>query len=193
MVFTACGDNIRPAEQPDARPTTDEAKIVRINPCNHPVDLGGVRLVYQALVGNTDAVLVNLSGTLPAGGYRAYTGTGWTGGGTVDGMFTTDLPFLGGGVGLRVTSTGTIMDGVGWGVAINELVEGLIRLRPHYAAIAGLPTMFVRWARPRARRAPPHVHSKTSMALNRPRLTGKAVVTPVAGSIVTNVPSRLEA
>lgn len=96
------------------------------NPCSTAADLSGLRLVYQPAIGSTDILLAALAGTMPPNSYRVYAGPGYSSGGTISGTFTQDLPRLGGGVGLRVISSGARLDGVGWGLAVNGLVEGTV-------------------------------------------------------------------
>ncbi len=93
------------------------------NPCTVEFGLQGQTLVYRTALGSTDTVLVNLTGTsIGAGQYLVYANSGFTG--TKQGAFTTDLDGLGGAIALRSSST-TVVDSVGYGVAINQYVEGV--------------------------------------------------------------------
>ncbi len=57
-----------------------------------------------------------------AGQYLVYANSGFTG--TKQGAFTTDLDGLGGAIALRSSST-TVVDSVGYGIAANQYVEGV--------------------------------------------------------------------
>ncbi|MFT3698693.1 MAG: Ig-like domain-containing protein [Kofleriaceae bacterium] len=97
------------------------------NACSYAVDMSQLNLVYRDTLSVSDTVLVSLSGSIVAGQYRIYVGTQFSSGGTIDGTFTTDIGgLLGGAVGLRITSSGTLVDSVAWGVTINGLGEGAV-------------------------------------------------------------------
>lgn len=94
------------------------------NPCATDVDVTGWRIAYRASAGTMDTVLVSsLTGTIPAGGFRVYVGSTYSGGGTTDGVTGTAMAAGGGGVALRVSATGAIVDSVGFGTATNAFVE----------------------------------------------------------------------
>lgn len=97
------------------------------NACTYAVDLSQLKLVYRDTLSVSDTVLVTLSGSIPAGAYRVYVGSQYSSGGVTDGTFTTDLGGLAGGaVGLRISSSGTLVDSVAWGVSINGMGEGAV-------------------------------------------------------------------
>lgn len=90
------------------------------------VNIGGWVLVYRAAAGTIDAVLYTFpAGTmLPAGGHLLGVGSQWTGLVSRDFMLASGLAAAGGGIAVRSSSGGTIMDSVGYGTATNIFVEG---------------------------------------------------------------------
>ncbi|HEY1551957.1 MAG TPA: Ig-like domain-containing protein [Kofleriaceae bacterium] len=98
------------------------------NPCTYAVDLSQDALVYRSALGLVDVQLAQLSGQLAAGAYQVFGGSGYTG--SVAGTFATDLSALGGGVGLRNTSTQALVDSLGYGTSLDGLVEGLVSAAP---------------------------------------------------------------
>jgi len=106
------------------------------NPCSVPFQLDGETLAYRTATGTTDTVLANLAGTLPAGSYLVYGNSGFTG--AKDGSFTGDLPQLGGGLAIRNATS--VIDSVGYGVALDAYVEGVAApAAPLGQAIARVP------------------------------------------------------
>jgi Bacterial Ig-like domain (group 2) len=98
------------------------------NPCTYAVDLSNDALVYRSALGLVDVALGQLSGQLAPGAYEVFGGAGF--GGSVSGTLETTLSVLGGGVGLRDTSTGSLVDSLGYGTSLDGLVEGLVALTP---------------------------------------------------------------
>ncbi len=101
--------------------------------CTAEQNLTGLRLVYRAAAASSvESVVLELTGTLAAGGYNFYahaaaavlypTATATFGSGT-----TGSLGGAGGGVGLRVSVTGgSLLDSMGYGTAANALIEGTV-------------------------------------------------------------------
>ncbi len=107
------------------------------NPCTYAVDVTQVSLVYRTATGTTDILLAQLSDSISPNAYRLFAGPQYSSGGTVDGSFTTTLAgVLGGGVGLRMAGTGTLLDSVAWGASTNEgVLLGAITLGSTLARI----------------------------------------------------------
>jgi trimeric autotransporter adhesin len=107
--------------------------------CTSVQNLTGLRLVYRSAAGTSDVtpILLDLTGTIPAGGYNFYvhtffastypTATAVYGSGN-----TGSLSGTGGGVGLRIGAAGALLDSMGYGTATNAFVEGIV-----FGAIAG--------------------------------------------------------
>lgn len=96
------------------------------NPCSFAIDVSHSRLAYRAALGLVDLALVDLTGTMAAGSYRVYGGSGYTG--VSNGNLITDLAALGGGIAIRDTTSNAVIDSMGYGTAINLFVEGLVAL-----------------------------------------------------------------
>jgi hypothetical protein len=106
------------------------------NPCSFEVDLSRARLSYRIAAGLIDVTLLDLGGSLPAGGYRLYGGESFVG--ISDGSFAIDLAQLGGSVVLRYA--GTRVDSLGWGAGLGDLIEGVVALViPSTKSLARIP------------------------------------------------------
>ena len=101
-------------------------------------DLSGYRLVYRSASGTSDVGLVTIpSGTrLPAGGFYLFGGSAYAGSPPPDQSFSTGLASTGGGLALRDAS-GTIVDSLGYGNAVNAFVRGAPAPAPPAAAPPG--------------------------------------------------------
>jgi lamin tail-like protein/collagen triple helix repeat protein len=88
-------------------------------------DLSGYKLVYRSGAGTSDVSLATIpSGTmLAAGGFYLFAGSGYAGSPPPDQSFSTGLASTGGGLALRDAS-GTIVDSLGYGNAVNAFVRG---------------------------------------------------------------------
>jgi hypothetical protein len=88
-------------------------------------DLSGHKLVYRSASGTSDVSLATIpSGTmLPAGGFYLFGGSAYAGAPPPDQSFSTGLASTGGGLALRDAS-GTIVDSLGYGNAVNAFVQG---------------------------------------------------------------------
>lgn len=108
------------------------------NGSSSAVDLSGYKLVYRSSAGTSDVTLGTIpSGTtLAAGGFYLFGGSAYAGSATPDQSFSTSLAATGGGVALRDAS-GTIVDSVGYGDAVNAFVEGHPASAPAAAASPG--------------------------------------------------------
>ena len=106
------------------------------------VDLSGYKLVYRSSAGTSDVTLGTIpSGTtLAAGGFYLFGGSAYAGSATPDQSFSSSLAATGGGVALRDAS-GTIVDSVGYGDAVNAFVEGHPAAAPPAAAAPGNSTV----------------------------------------------------
>jgi hypothetical protein len=106
-------------------------------PCSQPglaFALAGYKLAYRSAsnTGTTDTTtLVTLSGSITANGfYLVVNSNGYSGTATPDQQYTySGLAAAGGGVGLR-NASGTLIDSVGWGTAVNPFVEGTAATAP---------------------------------------------------------------
>jgi hypothetical protein len=99
-------------------------EIVNAGPT--PAAVGGYRVVYRSATGTSDVSLATIPAgtTIPAGGYYALAGGGYTGARAADQTFGFGLATTAGGVGLR-DAAGTLVDSVGYGTAAaNGFVEG---------------------------------------------------------------------
>src|SRR5947207_2954129 len=101
-------------------------------------DLSGYRLVYRSASGTSDVGLATIpSGTtLPAGGFYLFGGSAYAGSPPPDQRFSTGLASTGGGLALRDAS-GTIVDSLGYGNAVNAFVRGAPAPAPPAAAPPG--------------------------------------------------------
>jgi hypothetical protein len=88
-------------------------------------DLSGYKLVYRSAAGTSDVSLATIpSGTtVAAGAYYLFGGGAYAGSPPPDQSFSTGLASTGGGLALR-DSSGTIVDSLGYGNAVNAFVEG---------------------------------------------------------------------
>jgi hypothetical protein len=102
------------------------------------VDIGGWKIVYRSAAGTSDTTLATIptGTTLAAGGFYLLGGSAYAGAATPDQSFSAGLAATGGAVGVRDTS-GTLIDGVGWGTAANALVEGAPAAAPPATAAPG--------------------------------------------------------
>ena len=101
-------------------------------------DLSGYRLVYRSASGTSDVGLATIpSGTtLTAGGFYLFGGSAYAGTPPPDQSFSTGLASTGGGLALRDAS-GTIVDSLGYGNAVNAFVRGAPAPAPPAAAPPG--------------------------------------------------------
>ena len=88
-------------------------------------DLSGYKLAYRSASGTSDVSLATIpSGTtLAAGGFYLFGGSAYAGSPPPDQSFSTGLASTGGGLALRDAS-GTIVDSLGYGNAVNAFVRG---------------------------------------------------------------------
>jgi hypothetical protein len=88
-------------------------------------DLSGYKLVYRSASGTSDVSLATIpSGTtLAAGGFHLFGGSAYAGSPPPDQSFSTGLASTGGGLALRDAS-GTVVDSLGYGNAVNAFVRG---------------------------------------------------------------------
>jgi hypothetical protein len=104
---------------------SNDEYVELFNPGISAIDLSGYRLVYRSAAGGADnPSSVQLQGALAAGGYLLFTGSDYSGGGSVSGSLPFTLSGTGGGVAIRDSLSGTIIDSVGYGNATNLFVEG---------------------------------------------------------------------
>jgi hypothetical protein len=96
-----------------------------VNTGTAAADLSGYKLVYRSGAGTSDVSLATIpSGTtLAAGGFYLFGGSGYAGSPPPDQSFSTGLASTGGGLALR-DSSGTIVDSLGYGNAVNAFVRG---------------------------------------------------------------------
>jgi uncharacterized repeat protein (TIGR01451 family) len=89
----------------------------------NPLSLNGYKLVYRSAGGTSDTPVYTFlpTQTVPAHGYFLLVHTGQSVGVTPDATFGTSMAAAGGG--LAISTTGTIVDSVGWGTATNAFVE----------------------------------------------------------------------
>ena len=101
-------------------------------------DLSGYKLVYRSASGTSDVGLATIpSGTtLTAGGFYLFGGSAYAGSPPPDQSFSTGLASTGGGLALRDAS-GTIVDSLGYGNAVNAFVRGAPAPAPPAAAPPG--------------------------------------------------------
>jgi Lamin Tail Domain/Collagen triple helix repeat (20 copies) len=101
-------------------------------------DLSGYKLVYRSGAGTSDVSLATIpSGTtLGAGGFYLFGGSAYAGSPPPDQSFSTGLASTGGGLALRDAS-GTIVDSLGYGNAVNAFVRGAPAPAPPAAAPPG--------------------------------------------------------
>lgn len=101
-------------------------------------DLSGYKLVYRSASGASDVSLATIpSGTtLAAGGFYLFGGSSYAGSPPPDQSFSTGLASTGGGLALRDAS-GTIVDSLGYGNAVNAFVRGAPAPAPPAAAPPG--------------------------------------------------------
>jgi hypothetical protein len=101
-------------------------------------DVGGSKVVYRSAAGTSDVTLATLPAgtTIAAGGFLLLGGSTYAGSHAADVSFTAALAATGGSVGIR-DSTGTLLDGAGWGTATNALVEGTAASAPPATAAPG--------------------------------------------------------
>jgi hypothetical protein len=89
-------------------------------------DLSGYRLVYRSAAGASDVGLATIPDgtTLAAGAFYLFGGSGYAGSQPPDQTFSTGLASPGGALAVR-DSSGTIVDSLGYGTAVNAFVEGV--------------------------------------------------------------------
>ena len=119
-----------------------------------PADVGGWKVVYRSAAGTSDVTLATIptGTTIAVGAYYLLGGSSYAGAGAADQSFSAALAGTGGAVGVR-DSTGTLMDGAGWGTATNALVEGTAAAAPPSTAPPG--SSIVRKPTARTRTATP--------------------------------------
>ena len=88
-------------------------------------DLSGYKLVYRSASGTSDVSLATIASgtTLAAGGFYLFGGSAYAGSPPPDQSFSTGLASTGGGLALRDAS-GTLVDSLGYGNAVNAFVRG---------------------------------------------------------------------
>lgn len=92
--------------------------------CTSDQSLTGLRIVYRSSTGISDNLVVNLSGVIPAGGYLFYVNNTVAGNYSGEaGTFTQGIARDGGGLGIRVGTSGGLLDSLGFGDATNAFVE----------------------------------------------------------------------
>jgi len=96
-----------------------------VNVGSAAADLSGYKLVYRSASGTSDVSLATIpSGTtLAAGGFYLFGGSAYAGSPPPDQSFSTGLASTGGGLALRDAS-GTAVDSLGYGNAVNAFVRG---------------------------------------------------------------------
>ncbi|HKD33252.1 MAG TPA: lamin tail domain-containing protein [Gaiellaceae bacterium] len=96
-----------------------------VNVGSSAADLSGSKLVYRSASGTSDVNLATIpSGTtIAAGGFYLFGGSAYAGSPPADQSFSTGLASTGGGLALRDAS-GTIVDSLGYGNAVNAFVRG---------------------------------------------------------------------
>ena len=109
-----------------------------VNTGTAAADVGGYKLVYRSAAGTSDVNLATIpSGTtLAAGAYYLFGGSAYAGTPPPDQSFSTGIASTGGGLALR-DSSGTIVDSLGYGNAVNAFVEGAPAPAPPAAAPPG--------------------------------------------------------
>jgi Lamin Tail Domain/Collagen triple helix repeat (20 copies) len=109
-----------------------------VNVGSAAADLSGYKLVYRSGSGTSDVSLATIpSGTtLAAGGFYLFGGSAYEGSPPPDQSFSTGLASTGGGLALRDAS-GTIVDSLGYGNAVNAFVRGAPAPAPPAAAPPG--------------------------------------------------------
>jgi hypothetical protein len=109
-----------------------------VNAGTAAVDVGGWKVVYRSAAGTSDTTLATIptGTTIAAGGFYLLGGGGYAGATTPDQSFAAGLAGTGGAVGVR-DSSGTLVDGVGWGTATNAIVEGTAAAAPPSTAVPG--------------------------------------------------------
>jgi hypothetical protein len=109
--------------------SASEELVEVTNPCAVPLALEGARLLYQSASGATQRTLVTWeAGLVLAPGARLLYATSLFPGPT-DGSFSSGLSGTGGGVAV-VDAGGALVDGVGYGTATNDFVEGSVAAAP---------------------------------------------------------------
>jgi hypothetical protein len=109
-----------------------------VNVGSAAADLSGYKLVYRSGSGTSDVSLATIpSGTtLAAGGFYLFGGSAYAGSPPPDQSFSTGLASTAGGLALRDAS-GTIVDSLGYGNAVNAFVRGAPAPAPPAAAPPG--------------------------------------------------------
>ena len=96
-----------------------------VNAGTAPADVGGWKVVYRSAAGTSDTSLATIptGTTIAPGGFYLLGGSAYAGVRQPDQSFSAALAATGGAVAVR-DSSGSAVDGVGWGTATNALVEG---------------------------------------------------------------------
>lgn len=141
VVVTSCHLVINEVQTGTTQTGTEEF-VELYNPCSTAIAVDNFKLVYRA-ASNTNArtgadsstLIAALTGSIAAGGYRVYGGSGFTG--TATATFSSGIA-ASGAVGLR-DAAGTLVDSVGYGsvVAGNTFVETAAAPLPPTAASPG--------------------------------------------------------
>jgi hypothetical protein len=109
--------------------SASEELVEVVNPCTVPLALEGARLLYQSASGATQRTLVTWeAGMVLAPGARLLYATSLFPG-PADGSFAAGLSGTGGGVAVA-DAAGALVDGVGYGTATNDFVEGTVAPAP---------------------------------------------------------------
>jgi hypothetical protein len=109
-----------------------------VNAGGASADVGGWKLAYRSASGTSDTTLATIpTGTsIAAGGFYLFGGSAYAGARAADATFSTGLASTGGGVALRDASGSTI-DSVAWGTAMNAFIEGSVAPAPATTATPG--------------------------------------------------------
>ena len=101
-------------------------------------DVGGWRVVYRSAAGTSDTSVATIPAgtTIQPGGFYLLGGSAYSGARQPDQTFSAALAATGGAIAVR-DSSGSAVDGVGWGTATNALVEGTPAPAPPVTAAPG--------------------------------------------------------
>ncbi|MFL5947257.1 MAG: lamin tail domain-containing protein [Gaiellaceae bacterium] len=109
-----------------------------VNAGTATANIGGFRLAYRSAAGTSDVTLATIPDgtTLAAGAFYLFGGSAYAGAAPANESFSTGLAAGGGGVALR-DSSGTIVDSIGYGDAVNAFVEAHPATAPPATAAPG--------------------------------------------------------
>ena len=108
----------------------DQEFIELYNASIAPLSLNGYALVYRSAAGTSNNLVYTFlaTQTIPSHGHFLLVRSGKSVGATPDATFTQALGGTGGG--LAISTTGVIVDSVGWGTATNAFVETVAAAAP---------------------------------------------------------------